>query len=81
MRTASCSSCSAPITWAQTENGKPMPVDAVPVPNGNIELQLPNDPRDPPVAHVLRKGETRPAPLYVSHFSTCPDAAEHRKAK
>lgn len=77
--TASCSSCSAEIIWAQSETGKPMPVDAEPVAGGNVELQLPDDPRDPPVAHVLRKGESKPPPLYVSHFTTCPNAALHRK--
>lgn len=81
MRTSSCSSCKADIVWAQTENGDLTPIDAAPAVNGNIELQLPNDPRDPPVAHVLRKGETRPPPLYLNHFVTCPHAEQHRKAK
>lgn len=77
MKTASCSTCSAPIIWAQTDHGKPMPVDAEPVANGNIELQQPNDPRDPPVAHVVKAGWG----THQSHFSSCPNADQHRKAK
>lgn len=60
-----------------------MPVDAAPVLAGNIVLErlglggmvLPE-----PVAHVVstpRQGEAR----YVSHFSSCPKASEHRKGK
>ncbi len=76
--TATCRSCGAHIVWCQTRTGKSMPVDALPDPGGNLELQHPNDPRDPPVAHVIGKARfTRDR--FMSHFATCPDAAEHRK--
>lgn len=81
MKTASCSSCGKTIVWAQTEQGKPVPITAEPFAHGNVVLQLPADPRDPPVAHYLRKGETALQPRYVSHFADCPQADQHRKAK
>lgn len=70
-----CRSCEAPITWAETESGKAMPLDAKPTRDGNM---------------VLVRGKTRFAneedrrlarPLYMSHFATCPDASAHRKPK
>lgn len=88
MRAAACSSCGRLIIWAVTKNGKPMPVDARAVGNGNIELVPAGDPREPPAALMLDKqGEREISPgvkhspmlRYVSHFATCPNAAEHRK--
>lgn len=70
---ASCRSCEAPITWAETASGKSMPLDEVPTPKGNM---------------VLIAGKTRGAtdedrrlhrPLYTSHFATCPDAGTFRR--
>ncbi len=87
MKAGPCSSCKALVIWSVTKNNKPMPVDAKAVANGNIELEAAGDPRDPPTAHYLDKlgqrevdGKRR-APMlrYVSHFATCPNAAEHRK--
>lgn len=34
-----CGSCDAPIIWASTVKGRPMPVDAEPDPDGNILLE------------------------------------------
>lgn len=68
-----CRSCNAPIVWAKTEKGKPMPVDAEPVADGNIELQA-------GIAKVVKAGEVLPGTLlYKSHFATCVHAASHRK--
>lgn len=61
-----------PITFVRTAKGKPMPLDAVPVLGGNIELRN-------GVAHVVA-----PSPdvqRYVSHFATCVEAASFRKKK
>lgn len=83
---ATCKSCDAPIVWAQTEpkNDKPgraMPLDAnddgsLAVPgNGNIIVTA-QGPRGPVVRYVpAGRG------LHVSHFATCPNAKQHRKAK
>ena len=68
-----CSSCGAAIFWERTKNGKHIPVDAAPSPDGNIEMRG-------GIAHVV--GDELPlAPRFKSHFATCPNAAQHRKAK
>lgn len=73
-----CRSCRAPITWAGTVNGKPMPLDAAPY-EGDDERGL-------FAIHVvdgktLAVGAT-PAddPVYRSHFATCPNAKEWRRS-
>lgn len=75
LRITTCGTCGANIFWAQTENGKPMPIDAEPVANGNIII------RPALIAHYLAKAEQPPADVlrYVSHFATCPHAKQHRK--
>jgi len=71
-----CSSCGAAIFFAQTFNGRSMPIDEAPVESGNIYLT--GD-----LAHVMKADETPPhgMPLYKSHFATCKHSASHRKAK
>lgn len=66
-----CRSCAAEITWARTTTGRRIPLDAVPVAGGNIELH-------DGIAHVASQAVLSIDPLYVSHFATCPDANEHR---
>lgn len=71
-----CSSCRAEIIWATTENGKRMPLDAVPV-------------RLKPGMYVLRGTGSVPQavtlgkhldtePLFMNHWATCPNASSHR---
>ncbi len=88
MRAATCSSCKALIVWAVTaKGGKPIPIDAKPTRNGNIDLEPNNDAREPPIAHSLNATGERvvgvlkhsPNLRYQSHFVSCPNAAEHRK--
>lgn len=88
-----CSSCPAPIFWAQVldENGqrvrredgrfKSMPVNSQPDPRGNVVLF--HRPGEGIVCRVLRRGEEPPpgAKLRTSHFSTCPNAARHRRGR
>ncbi len=75
-----CRSCGQTIQWVRMESGKSMPIDPLPpTDGGTIWLAKPMDPRDPPDAHVLRKGQTSNLPLYRSHFMTCPNAQRHRK--
>lgn len=80
-----CRSCDARIIW--TENvttRRRMPVDADPVVGGNVVLVSGND---GPEARVLTRDElSKRQPrldgqpdLYVSHFSTCPNAKAHRR--
>lgn len=81
---ARCSTCGAEIVWCRTERGKAMPVDADPVPDGNIEIDLlDSGPRARvlPAEPLLVCIEVRHEPRYVSHFVTCPQAAQHRRAR
>jgi hypothetical protein len=70
-----CKSCNAEIIWTVTEKGRRMPVDAEQKLGGNIVLR----PREylPPVAFYVKANEHVLA--HVSHFVTCPQAAQHRK--
>jgi hypothetical protein len=68
---ANCKSCGAEIIWATSVNDKPIPLDAKPekrlilVFHRNVERGDYN--------------EARMVDTYVSHFASCPDAAQHRK--
>lgn len=82
---AECRSCHAAITWTtNTKSGKRMPIDPVPVANGNIVLTTGND---GPRATVLTKAELEkrhqlpggPGDLYVSHHATCPQRDTWRR--
>ena len=88
---AVCKSCGAAVEWATTEKGKRMPVDAEPVEGGNILLSH-RKVGQPPVALYQsaeqiaklaaeheRSPQEGPLRLYVSHFSTCPQAPGWRK--
>lgn len=81
MSARTCRSCDAPIVWAVTTGGRPIPLDAAAVPTGNVVLRG-------GTARVLSSvtlGEMHGAglldglPLYVSHFATCPNAKAHRQ--
>lgn len=77
MEVTACRSCEARIIWTITAKGRKMPVDAEPREDGGFVLRGQGDDH-PPLA--LAKGEARGRePRYVSHFATCPNAAEHRK--
>ncbi len=73
-----CRTCQKPILWAVTRNGKDMPVDPEPSPDGNLKLT--DRPGMAPLAEVLpvakRFGMKR---LYTSHFTGCPGADRWRK--
>lgn len=68
---AACSSCGRPIFWAETDSGKKIPIDATPLGAGlpgNVVLC-------DGMAKVVRRGSG----THITHFVTCPNAAEHRK--
>lgn len=81
---STCRSCGAPVVWAVTTTGKRMPVDADPVDGGNVLLSPAVSSGQAPTATVVGKA-VQPnlfgddSPRYVSHFSTCPNAARHRQ--
>ncbi len=74
-----CRSCGAEVTWVVTAAGKDMPVDVLPVADGNILLLA----SGVAVYRAKTDQSTLPgfddAPRYVSHFSTCPQADKWRK--
>lgn len=78
MKLDHCRSCAAPMIWSVTTNGKRMPVDADPiVVNRGFRLDEEVE-GDTPLARFTaapHAGER----LYVSHFSTCPNADQHRR--
>jgi hypothetical protein len=70
---SACRRCGEPVTWAVTENGKPMPVDPYSCDDGNVRL-LPEPTGTRQIAHVMSKAELAdpPAgPRYKAHFATC----------
>jgi len=76
MEVAQCKSCGARIIWTLTMKGKRMPVDADPVENGNIALV---EGENVVTSTVVEPARVPGVLLYVSHFATCPNAAQHRK--
>jgi hypothetical protein len=65
MRNDNCRFCRAPILWATSEEGRPVPLDPCPRSDGNIDVV--DD-----VTHVWALGAKRPAgDRYVNHFATC----------
>ncbi len=84
-----CASCDAEIIWAKSVTGKSMPVDPEPIEGGNIVL-VRNDSDEPPTAryegparqaYLKKLAERRRdvSKLFVSHFTSCPDAEKWRK--
>lgn len=72
---AYCKSCSAPIEWTTTEkNGKKMPVDEMPDPEGKWWV-------DPDGVSHYGLEDIPPDERRNSHFSTCEFAAQHRKKR
>lgn len=70
-----CKSCHAPIVWAKTPKGKPMPMDPDLVHGGNVKLTVDD-------VGMLRAEVVRPignVEAWVTHFSVCESADEHRK--
>lgn len=59
-----CKSCGADIVWKKTQAGKPVPLN-------------------PPEKRFIDQDGGRVYVMlvdtYVSHFATCPNAAQHRK--
>jgi hypothetical protein len=74
-----CRSCKAPIRWAITVGGHLMPIDPVPVADGNLRLEhRPGLPRVTVIPPSVRQADEL---LYVAHFRTCPYASQHRRRR
>lgn len=71
---STCSSCGAAILWVKTlPGGKAMPLDAKPEKRVVLVDAIGGLDRDGVRGRVVD--------TYVSHFATCPQAAEHRRPK
>lgn len=70
MNVIRCRSCGAPMFFARTAAGKLLPIDAVPVDDGNVEIL------DDGSALVHGSPTLFGGVRYVSHFVTCPDGKE-----
>lgn len=70
-----CKSCRAEIIWTKDVNtGRNVPVDADPVPNGNILV-------DGYESYVIARSELdqhESEPRHLNHFATCPNADRWR---
>lgn len=73
-----CRSCDAPVYWGVTTAGKRIPVDADPIPTGNMALDFQTA---GVLARILGRNEKHEGPRYQSHFVTCPNASKHRRKR
>jgi len=77
-----CKSCKAPIFWAVTDDGKNIPMDPDPNPDGNlvvVEEEGGPEVRGAKVTKARTPGLfDRHLPRYMAHWVTCPYADHHR---
>lgn len=80
-RTVKCVSCTAEIFFTLDVNtGRKCPIDAEPVPAGNIRIFDGNPPHSQVVGATVDLFDTTDDGVrYVSHFVTCPNAPDWRK--
>jgi len=80
MSDSECRSCGEAVVWAETKNGKTMPVDAEPSADGNVELHEYRGAVTVIVHGAATIAEARArAELHTSHFKTCPNANGWRR--
>jgi hypothetical protein len=80
-----CRACKAPIIWARSEHGRPMPLDLEPDPAGNIATT----PLGTggllavvvPAGVLERLDDEHRAQMRKSHFATCPWAGDFRRPR
>jgi hypothetical protein len=83
--TRPCRSCQAPLIWAVTAGGRPMPVDAEPGPGGLVALTArpgaaPLAVVVPAAGRVQRAARAARTDLRRTHMQTCPDRAHWRRS-
>lgn len=85
--TVPCRSCRAPIFFARTPQGRTMPIDQDPHPDGNMVVYDPTPSfmkgtSLDGVGKLVRPAEeSDPPPRWRSHFASCPSAGQHRRGK
>jgi hypothetical protein len=73
-----CRSCGAEIRWARMSSGRAMPLDLEPSPAGTVALV--DDEHAETLSRDAAELEREAGrELYVSHFATCPNSAQHRR--
>jgi hypothetical protein len=80
---SACKSCGAKIFFALTGKGKRMPLDHLPVPDGNLVLEASRSPAtdEPSVRAYNAEVDGDTTRRFVSHFSSCPAASKWRAKK
>lgn len=73
---ARCRICDRAIIWSTSPNGARLPLDARPVTAYRILTDT-----EPPDAVAVQALAEPDAKLYVSHFLTCPQAAQHSRGR
>lgn len=92
IKTTTCASCGAQIFFGLTGKGKRIPVDVEPTADGNLFFLPLNDEwggavilGGSPCIEVISATNQPPAcaepERFTSHFTTCPNAAFHRRRK
>jgi hypothetical protein len=78
-----CKSCEAEIIWCKTENGKAIPIDIEPSPQGRFRKERVDPVSGDRIVHYVKEPELveNTARLYSTHFETCEFADLHRKGK
>ena len=66
-----CKGCNARIEWHKTAEGKNIPIDPDPHPDGNVTF-------DAKLRVVVAEPGSKPK-MYRSHFATCPKADKFRR--
>jgi len=70
-----CHQCGSPIMWCVSTNGKRMPIDVAPTPEGayvKLKLEWDGEAWQKIVAYVPEfEREWMKSPLYTCHFETC----------
>jgi hypothetical protein len=71
-----CKGCGAPMIWAETEDGKAIPLD----PSAPVYRVLSHDASGTPKVKLvpLEDGERE---VMVSHFKTCPKAGDFGRGR
>lgn len=75
-----CRSCKALILWVEWPSGKKMPIDVGPVTTGNVVVAHSRS-KNKLLAEGFNQRDHTGRRRFVSHFTTCPKAAQHRRSQ